>query len=146
MLGLDTGYLLVDALISEVVQDLNNQQDDEGTVTYAAHFMKECCESSNHRPKSTLPQIVEWSVKLDNRPLYETAVKVGFFQQGVQKALARLIEQDSSKRADPEGFGAKEWNEWYVILFKKFINLLLDHLLTLYRFSGFDLLSRSASP
>ncbi|OAA34201.1 hypothetical protein NOR_08602 [Metarhizium rileyi] len=125
LLGLKAGDLLVDALISEVVQDLKNRQDDKETVAYTTHFMKACCESKKHRPKSTLPQILDWGLALGDGALYEAAVKAGHDQPKVQKTLARHIEKDFSKRAELGDSEDEQWNKWLGVVVKNVQSLTL---------------------
>ncbi len=99
----------MDALLSEVVQDLKNRQDDEETVAYATHFMKACCECGKHRPASTLPQIVDWGLALGDSALYDAAVTAGYHQPNVQQLLARHIEQDFSELPELEEVRDEEW-------------------------------------
>jgi hypothetical protein len=79
--------------------------------------MKACCGSWKHRPTSTLPQIVEWGLELNDDALYDAAVKAGYNHANVQRALARLVEKEYSERADPKSFGAEDWDAWYAKLF-----------------------------
>lgn len=107
----------MDSLVSKVAQDLTGRQNDQEAVACATRFLKACCESKKHTPTSTLPDIVELSVALNDGALYDAAVKAGYDHAAFQRALARLVEKEYSERADPTSFGAEDWDAWYATFF-----------------------------
>ncbi|ATY63069.1 hypothetical protein A9K55_009334 [Cordyceps militaris] len=123
LLGLDRDGLLVDALVSEVLHDLENHQDGDQSVAYATSFIKACCESARHKPASTLPRILDCALAVNSSALYEAALKAGCHLAHVQKTLARHIEQDFSRRAEPGDFENEEWSKWLGVVVKKDMSL-----------------------
>ena len=129
-LGLDRGHLLTDSLITKIAQDVVDSHGDKEARACATRFMKACCASEKHRPTSTLPQMVQWGVELDDDALYDAAVKAGYGQGDVQQALARLLEKEHSRRANPKGFGNQDWDGWYALSFSLSLFLTFCAVLT----------------
>ena len=118
------GIVHADALVSEVDRDLQNHQSDQETVRSALRFMKACCDESGHGPKSTLPQLIDRSVILSNRSLYEAAIKRVFrcgheTIMSVLQTIIHHIQQDYDQLDDPEDFGAESWEKWYGVLLQQ---------------------------
>jgi len=90
LLGLNSGDVFVDVLVSELARDFRRRPNDKAAVAHATQFMKACCGSRKHVPTSTLPQMVEWGVKFDDA-LYDAAVKAGQDRPDVQRVVARLV-------------------------------------------------------
>ena len=130
----------MDDLILEVMRDLTARRDNKEVVASATRFMIACCESEKHTPSSTLPQIVEWGLNIEDAALYKAAVRAGFGQE----QLARLVNEEYAKHApESKRFGDKEWETWYA-------NVFFFHVLSL-RWPltgrlGLVLLPKSSSP
>ncbi|KPM41799.1 hypothetical protein AK830_g4682 [Neonectria ditissima] len=112
LLNLDAGNVMVDALVSEVARDFKNRPDDDEAVACAVQVIKKCYENKKHQSSSTLPQMIQWSVTLNNDTLYEAAVAVGKYRPQVQQAIARLVEKEYTKCADPQSFEGQVWDKW----------------------------------
>ncbi len=102
----------MDTLISQMIQDLRSRSDDEEVVAYATLFMKACCGNSKHQPKKTIPEIVQWGMKLNDDDLYEAALNAGKDRHDVQQEVARIIENKDPERIDSEGFEAEDYDKW----------------------------------